>query len=212
MNFVHSSSVRTGRRSKMHQINYTIRQIVEGDLPMVRDSDTDEDRPATDQELLNFGMQHLHDDIYSCVEQYRRDENTLEWNAHGVAPVGAVVVHGPDRYSLLPTGVRGKVMLARVVRSSVDGETPLAIAQANLAEQSNALAENVGPVDGAPLVDLLSDDAAIEEASRLARIRDTGLELAMVPMVVVDPSAHVVEADGIEPHRWAGERLPRPST
>lgn len=212
----------------MHSIHFTIRQIADADLPTVRDLETDATRPANDAELLNLGIQHLHDDVYSCVEQYRRDDDTLEWEAHGHEHAGAdeipalsrdnpdfdmsawieeqSIAHGRDRYRTLPVGVRDKVLLARIIRSAIDGSTATELTTASLTAQEKALADNVGMVDGAPLVDLWTPDAGVAEAQRLAQLPDTGLERTSIPMVMVDETVDIIEENGLEPHRWAGER------
>ena len=58
------------------------------------------------------------------------------------------------------------------------------------------------------LVDFDAIDPIVEEALRLARIPDNGIELHNVTMEDVDAAGDVVEARNLIPHSWAGERLP----
>jgi hypothetical protein len=91
-----------------HRVIYSIRRIPLDELPTVTPRDGAV-RPMTDAELANVGIVHLHDDVYSCVHQERRDPETLAWAIHDHAHPGTVVVHGSHRERharhRLPTGV-----------------------------------------------------------------------------------------------------------
>jgi hypothetical protein len=190
----------------VHQITYSIRRIAPAELPTVRDLDTDVERPMSAAELLNLDIVPLGDDLYSCADQSRRDPDTLEWSVVGVQSPGAAIAEGSlrERHARLPADVAPHVFRAQVIRSQ-DPATPVReTVESNLAEVGLALAEFVGLVDGAPLVDLSQPDAVLEEAQRLTEIHGNGIERAVVSMAMVDPG-DVVEEDRIIPHRWSGE-------
>jgi hypothetical protein len=189
----------------VHKVSYSIRRIVPGELPTARELDGTP-RPMTTEELLNAGIQHLEGELYSCVDQYRRDPDTLAWSAEGPESPGEVITEGPlrDRHARLPADVRAQVLRAQVIRSA-DPEAPArALVETTLVEVAAALAEYVGDVAGAPLVDLAGPAAVLEEAQRLVEIPDNGIERTVVPMATVD-AGDVVEADGLIPHTWQGE-------
>jgi hypothetical protein len=198
-----------------HRIHYALRFIAPADLPTTTDIGSDTPRPCTDQELANQDIFRLPEpDHYSVAHQLRRDDHLFidtgveQWDWHSGAPmVGTLITQGPTRYKDLPVDLKPKIHLAHVIRATTEGQTAIGIAQANVTAQSTAIAENVGDVNGAPLVDLSGPDLAPEEAKRLASIAGTGLERATIQMALADPAAHVVELDLIEPHRFAGERL-----
>lgn len=189
----------------MHEIRYSIRQIAPAELPTGIDPDGTA-RALTEGELLNLGLVHLHDDLYSCVDQYRRDPETLAWSVEGPESPGVVVSQGSlrERHARLPADVAPAVLRAQVIRSADPLAPAAAQVGANLAEVAAALAQYVGDVDGRPLVALDGPVAALEEAQRLVALPDNGIDRHVVPMAVVD-AGDVVEADGLVPHRWHGE-------
>lgn len=198
----------------MHQVIHTIRRIATADLPKARDLETGGDeRPMTPSEMLNVGIQHVADDLYSCVEQQRRDPATLEWKHDGPELPGQTLSAGDveARYRALPAADRRKVLRARVIRS--DGAKSAAeLASENVLEQAAMIEEHVGEIETTegtrPLVDFDADDPVVEEALRLSRIPGSGIELHTVTMADVDGPGDVVEATNLIPHSWAGERLP----
>jgi hypothetical protein len=188
----------------MHQVKTSYRRIPPTDLPTVTPIG-EAARPMNDQELLNAGIVHISGDIYSCIHQEERDEDTLEWRPKdGQSLPGTVITEGvlADRHAKLPSDVRSQVMRAQIIRSKT-GSAKAAVST-NLAELSAVLANTVGLIDGAPLVDTTSQDAQLEEAQRLIGVPDSGLEREFVSMAdVVD--GDIVEADSLIPHSWAGE-------
>lgn len=106
----------------VHQIIYSLRIVAPADWPTVRNLDGTT-RPATDQDLLNMGMKYLNDDadgnhLFDCVEQTRRDPDTLEWSTHGPALPGTVLSQGSllTRHAVLKAPKKDAVLRARVVR------------------------------------------------------------------------------------------------
>jgi hypothetical protein len=82
----------------MHRIQYAIRQIPADEVPTIPTAlDDPTPRPMTAGELLNVGIVHLHDDVYSCVHQERRDPDTLVWAVHDHAHPGTVLAEGSHR-------------------------------------------------------------------------------------------------------------------
>lgn len=188
----------------MHEVRRSIRRIAPSELPTVPGDGAT--RPMTDAELLNVGIAPLGDDLYSCVDQYRRDPETFAWTAEGPESPGVVIAEGSlaDRHARLPAEVAVQVLRAQVIRSD-DPATPAdATVETNLAEAAAALALNVGDVNGAPLVDLSGPAAVLEEAQRLVEIPGNGIERHLVSMAEV-AAGDVLEADRIIPHAWAGE-------
>lgn len=189
----------------MHKIQTSIREIAPADLPKVHDLDGIE-RTATDAELLNMGIQHIRDDLYSCIHQEERDPETLVWQPkEGQALPGVVITEGnlKDRHDKLPTEVRGKILKASVIRSSLGNADDLA--SAVLIEAAEAAEAAVGPVrDGAPLIDVADARMVLSEAKRQLEIEDSGFTREAVPMDDV-AVGDVIEAEGIIPHSWAGE-------
>lgn len=191
----------------MHRIVYELRTIAASDLPTVIDRGGGP-RIATEEELRNLGLVHLSGDVYECVRQERRDPETLAWSTHGPDLPGVVIAAGSqrERYASVPAEHAADVFRAQVIRSD-DPETPAAVAVAeNLAEVAATLAEYVGDVDGAPLVDVDSTAATLAEAQRLVEIPGNGIERVTVPMAQVD-AGDVIEAEDLIPHRWQGESL-----
>jgi hypothetical protein len=92
----------------VHRVIYSIQRITPAQLPTVRDRDGTA-RAATDQELLDRGLVHLHSDVYSCVHQERRDPDTLVWAVHDHVHPGTVLAEGSHRERharhKLPAGV-----------------------------------------------------------------------------------------------------------
>lgn len=107
----------------MHVVKYTIRTILPAELPTVREPGGTT-RPATEGELLNLGLVPLGNDLYSCVDQYRRDPDTLTWRAEGPESPGTIVSEGSlrERHARLPADVRGKILRARIVRVNAQGK------------------------------------------------------------------------------------------
>jgi hypothetical protein len=200
----------------MHRITPTIRRIADAELPQVRDAGSGELRPATDQELLDRGIVHLKDDLYSCVEQQLRDDETLEWSHVGDPLPGQVVTAGDvkERHAKLPADVRGKVLRAQVIRSTDPAVKVLELVEVNLLEQQAAIEAAVGDIlvpdaEPRPLVDFEQPAMILEEAQRLAAMPDNGIERVTVAMADVAGDADVVEVENLIPHAWAGERVPR---
>lgn len=189
----------------MHRVLYSIRTVAPSELPTITDIDGST-RPMTDAELLQIDVHHLHDDVYSCADQERRDPETLEWSVVGVQSPGVAITEGTlrQRHAQLPADVAPKVFRAQVIRSADPAAPAAVVAQANLTEAVAALAEYVGDVDGGPLLDLSGPAAVLEEAQRLVQIPDNGIDRHTVPMIAVD-SGDVVEADRLIPHSWHGE-------
>lgn len=191
----------------MHRIHFTIRRISTADLPTILDAVTETWRIATDAELLNLGLQRIDGDVFSCVEQVRRNPETQEWEPVGHAPVGELLAHGDQRYTKLPDDVKARVLRAEVIAGAEDGLSAVEIAETNLSDQAAAIAEFVGEISGGPLVDLSSPDAAAEEARRLASIPESGVVRKTIPMADVDEGVQIVEATDLIPHGWSGERV-----
>jgi hypothetical protein len=195
----------------MHRIIHTLRQIAAADLPTVTSLDGTT-RTMTAGELLNVGIVHLHDDVYDCVEQHRSDDDEAAatgvrtWAPHGEPLPGTPISAGShrERYARVPAEHAPKVFRAQVIRSADPAAPAATIVTANLTEVATAIAEYVGDVSGAPLVDLSGPAAVLKEAQRLVQIPDNGIDRHVVPMATVDPG-DVVEADRIIPHRWHGE-------
>jgi hypothetical protein len=189
----------------MHRVTYCIREILAAELPTITDVEGIT-RPATEAELLNLGVHSLGHDLFECVSQERRDPDTFAWALHDEPHAGLVIAEGSHRcrYGSVPAEHAPKVFRAQVIRSTDPAEPAATVAQANVAEAEAALAEYVGDVAGAPLVDLAGPSAALEEAQRLVAMPNNGIERHVVPMISVDPG-DVVEAQGLVPHRWQGE-------
>lgn len=197
----------------MHQICYSIRRIPLEQLPMVVDVETLEQRPATEQELLDRGMQHLYDDLYSCAEIL---DSRIQEDASGRRdrvffhpagdPPGELIAQGTlrARHAAIPPELKAKVFRADVVRATDPNENALLLVATNLNEQATAIAEFVGTTEK-PLLDLSSAQVVIDEAERVAQLPDTNVGRVLVPMITVDDSADVVVRDGVIPHSWAGE-------
>lgn len=179
----------------MHRITYSIRQIAPADLPA-----------SSPDALLNIGILHLADDLYSCVHQERRNPDTLAWEVHGAILPGVAVSDGSlrARHARLPAAMAGTVLRAQVIRAS-DPEVNVAmLVLETLAEVDATLATVVGDVAGAPLLDMSRPSAVLEEAQRLLEVPGSGIERRAVSMVAV-AVGDVVEATGLIPHCWAGE-------
>jgi hypothetical protein len=189
----------------MHRIQTTIRHIAPAELPTVTPVGEEVAREMTEQELLDAGIVALGNDLYSCIHHEEPDERTLEWRPkEGQALPGTVISAGvlTERHAKLPQDVRLKVMRASIIRAKA-GSAKDAVTQ-NLAEVGAVLADKVGLVEDAPLIDTTSQQAELAEAQRLATLPDSGLEREIVPMIDVT-DADVVEADSLIPHSWAGE-------
>lgn len=205
----------------MHKIVYSLRQIAPAELPTVRDADGTA-RPATPGELLNMGIQHVNEDVYSCTEQLASDDaeaaatGERTWKHAGPPLPGIELGSGSvrERHAQLPATIKPKVLRSSVIRQT-DTEVPSAraLAQANIDEQAAAMAEFVGPVVrggvATPLVDVGAPEALLVEAQRLAAIPNNGIARVTVPMADVAAAADVVEREGLIPHHWAGESAPR---
>jgi hypothetical protein len=193
----------------LHHVTYTLRTIAPEELPTAPTSFEDPTpRALTEQELLDRGLVRLHDDLFECVEQSRRDPETLAWAPHGPPLPGTPIAAGPhrQRYGSVPAAHAPHVFRAQVIRSDDPASPAAAVAAGIVAEVAAELATAVGDVNGAPLLDLTHPDAVLEAAQRLVEIPGNGVERTVVPMIAVD-AGDVVEADGIIPHRWHGESL-----
>lgn len=205
----------------MHRISYSVRRIAPADLPKVRDLDGGE-RAATIEELANMDIVPLGDDYYSCADQVRSDDEVdvttdangrpqRQWHPVGVVSPGVELATGNvnERCLKLPVEAKELLLRAEVIRSDEPGGA-LAIAEANIVEQMAALEQFVGDVErdgeSRPLVELESDRAIVDEARRLAALPDSGVERMRVSMRDVVRGEDVVEAEGIAPHAFAGER------
>lgn len=186
-----------------HAIHCVTRRLTVDQLPTVLDAETRAPRTAvTDQELLDNGIKRTAaPDVYDCCEQYR-GPHTEALEPFGFVGGGELLSHGPDRFNQLPDDIKAQVLQAQIIRAPAPGA--IALATASLADQTAAIAEHVG------------DDATIDvgtpadEAVRLAMIPDNSIEMITVSMSQVILGQDVVRQDSIEPHRWAGERLPTP--
>lgn len=194
----------------MHRVEYQIRRIADSELPIVRYVDGTE-RTASRAELLNMGIEHLHDDVYSCVEQHEsRVENDSTgrpqrvWASRAPLP-GSVVAAGDlrSRHARLPADVRPKVLRSEVFRGTADNA--LLLVATNLNEQLDAIAEYVGATTE-PLLDPTDPETVLNEARRVAALSGNDVRRERVPMAVVDDTADIVESEGHIPHAWAGER------
>lgn len=189
----------------MHRINTSIRRIAAADLPTITPIG-EPTRPMNAQELLNTGIQHLSGDFYSCISQDERDDETLEWRPKdGQALPGAVVTQGvlQERYAKLPADVKGKILRASVIRSSLGNADDLA--SAVLIQAAEAAEAAVGPVrDGEPLIDVADARLVLSEAQRQLGIEGSGFSRTAVQMDAV-AVGDVIEAEDIIPHSWAGE-------
>lgn len=188
----------------MHRISTSIREIAPADLPKVRDMEGVE-RTATDAELLNMGIQRINGDLFSCIEQSVRDDETLQWKPKDQPLPGTVITEGnlKDRHDKLPSEVRGKILKASVIRSSLGNADDLA--SAVLIEAAEEAEAAVGPVrDGEPLIDVADARMVLSEAQRQLEIEGSGFSREAVPMDDV-AVGDVIEAEGIIPHSWAGE-------
>jgi hypothetical protein len=195
----------------MHQIVRSIKRILPADLPA-----------AADAELLNLGIVSLGDDLYSCCEQLRSDDElaaelgTREgtWAPHGEPIAGETLAAGDvrERHAKLSADVRAKIMRADVYRAVNPTKNAREMAEANILEQQAAIKEYVGDVvqpDGelAPLVDFEAQpDPVLAEAERMAAMPDSVVVLSRVTMGEIDEATDVVRTQDIVPHRWAGER------
>lgn len=220
----------------MHRVIYSVRTILPADLPTFRDLETGAERPCTEQELLNMGLQRIGLDLYSCAEQYRSDADDLVedettgrlarawWRADDDGPWASEAekrsyprsaeacaqLHG--RGTLLAHGRPRERYLKlepahRAKALRARVITGKPVVEAALAEQQQALDEAVGLVDGRPLVDLQAPAAKLAEARRLAaRPEVPEVVEQLVPMADVDPAAHVVAETDLIPHCWQGER------
>lgn len=199
----------------MHRVIRTIRAIADEDLPTLRDLESGEQRAATEQDLLNMDIVRLAPGIYSCQEQERRDEETLEWLPHDLLKPGDVLSEGEvavRRYAALKPAVRAKVMRATVIRS--ESISMKELVATNLSEQRAAIEKSVGLVDGAmpfvPDVDAPIEDviaAELEEARRLMLAPANDIARVSVPMEEIARDTDVIEAEDEIPHAWAGERF-----
>jgi hypothetical protein len=108
----------------MHRVAYSIKTIPAAELPMIALPPGAPPRPMTVAELLNVGIVHLEDDLYSCVQQEQQVAETLAWAVHGPALPGVTVAEGSlkERHVRLPATVRGRVMRARVLRTDAKGK------------------------------------------------------------------------------------------
>lgn len=167
----------------MHRIEYTIRRILPAQLP------------TTDpQALLNLDIVPLGNDLYSCAEQFRSDDDVdivedasgrreRRWHGHGDPKPGERLTAGrlKDRYAQLPAADKAKVLRARVFRARDPKKKAKQLIAAKLASRSGA-------------ADILEEARQSEE-----------LEQLDVAMANVDPD-DIVEEQNVIPHRWAGER------
>lgn len=203
----------------MHQIVRSIKRILPADLPVVRELGGME-RPASATELLNMGIVPLGNDLYSCCEQLRSDDDLAAetgertWEPHGEPVPGEVLATGDvkERHAKLPADVRGQVMRAVVMRAKDTTTTAQAIVETNILEQMAAVVEFVGDVvlpggETAPLVDFEQPSAFADEARRLAALPVSVLERVSCTMAECEgTTADVITESSIVPHRWAGER------
>ena len=188
----------------MHKISTSVREIKPAELPTVRDMDGTV-RPATDQDLLNMGIQHLSADYYSCIHQEERDPETLTWAPkEGQSLPGTVISEGllQERHDKLPADVRAKVMKASVIRSTLGNADDLV--SAVLLDAAAAADKAVGMVEGAPLIDVAAPELLLLKAQRQVSIPDSSFTRETVAMDDM-AAGDVIEAENLIPHSWAGE-------
>jgi hypothetical protein len=192
----------------MHQVTYQLRTIAPADLPTIRDVDGPS-RTMTDGELLNVGLVRLHDDVFESVSQERRDPETFVWAPHGEPHPGEVIAEGShrERYARVPADLAPNVFRAQVIRADDPTVSVVLLAEENVAFVAAQLAETVGDVNGAPLLDLSQPAAVLDEAQRLAAMPGSGVDRQVVPVITVAAGDVVEIAGGIIPHRWHGESL-----
>lgn len=143
----------------MHQVKTSIRRILPAELPTVTPID-EAPRTMNDQELLNAGLQRISGDIFSCIYQEERDEETFEWRPRfGQSLPGTVIAEGLllERHAKLPADVRAEVMRS-VVRRVVDDIPP------DLPEGSLAVSEVVVDVITLPMSEVRDTDVVDETA------------------------------------------------
>lgn len=200
----------------MHEIIYSIRQIPTDQLPtlLVDDVDSTERRLASDAELLNMGLQRLHDDVFSCAEPFdSRIEPDASGRPHRIFfPVGDALPGERlsagtviDRHESLPIEYRPKVFRADAFRATALGGSAIEIVASVLNEQVAAIEEYVGETP-IPILDPTTEATVITEAERIAALPDRELARNIVPMITINPAADLVVEDGLIPHVWAGER------
>jgi hypothetical protein len=210
----------------MHHVIRSVRRIAAEDLPTVADDENVGVRAADDEELLTFGLARIAGDLFSVSEQYHstimRDPLTGEplriWHPpgetadvrgprtaehaarrYGIGEILSVDDDARRRFLRLPNAIRRDVVLADVV-----DRAPVETA---LAEQQAAIDRYVGDVDGAPLVDLVTDEARADAGRRLAELSDSDIAPTRVRMADIDEAVHVIIAANVPPHAWAGESV-----
>jgi hypothetical protein len=192
----------------MHRVTYCLRVIAAAELPTITPIDGTT-RPATDAELLNVGLVRLHEDVFECVSQERRDPDTLVWSSHDEPLPGTVIAEGShrERFARVPAEYAPQVFRAQVIRAADPAVSVVVLAEENVAFVAAQLAETVGDVNGAPLLDLDQPAAVLDEAQRLAEMPGSGVDRQVVPVITVAAGDVVEIAGGIIPHRWHGESL-----
>lgn len=196
----------------MHEITYSYRRIAVVDLPAVRELDGTT-RPATDAELRNMGIVHVTDDLYACIEQHHSDgiddtTGARRWAICGEPLPGDILSEGllNARHANLPSDVRPRIMRADIIRSTAPNIDVRDVAKATLTDVQAAFEENVGTIDAAfvPAIDPSNTDAVFAEVRRMAEHPELPAERVRIPMADI-ADTHVVEAENVVPHTWAGE-------
>lgn len=221
----------------MHQILFTVREVLPADLPAVRDTDATE-RPATDAELLNLGLQRLAGDLFSCAEQYRSDDDDIVeladgrrerawWHERDDGPWASE--DEKLRYPRSPELCArkfgpGQLLTHGQIRArfnQLDHERRrLALRARVIRSESVNVRETVEASlkeqrqaflahVGEVRADLASERALRAEARRLAALPSNDLQPVMVPEADVLDGDDVIEEAGIIPHSWAGEPVAR---
>jgi hypothetical protein len=94
---------------------YQIRRIKPDSIPTILDSETDEERPRTETELLQLGIVSLgYDDLYDVAHM----DGTPE------PPWGRKISEGFDRYQQISGAKKDNVLRARVVRDGEEQDIP----------------------------------------------------------------------------------------
>lgn len=219
----------------MHQIIHCVRQIAAADLTTVRDLLTGATRAATDAELLNFGLKRIGPDLFDCAEDYRsvvfEDEqgNPVHAWYHVSEPaptsdngvrhaafaaqnrLGTLhsIGRAGERHRAVPDSVKPHVLRARVIAAAAPHN---AVTLATAAAGTNPDPDQVLAA-AQQLLAAQTTAAPAPTASPATPSAPPALQVQLIPMAAVDPTAHVIVEENLHPHSWHGERVvPPPAT